>query len=42
MLLISNPKSDLYSSCLPTNGDVTHYFFPIFKNQNAGTNDAVK
>ena len=26
----------------PTNGDVKRYFFHIFKNQNATTNDAAK
>ena len=39
--LIGNPKSDLNTSCLSTNGDVIRYFCHIFKNQNA-TNDAVK
>ena len=39
--LIGNPKSDFNTSCLPTNGDVMHYFFHVLKNQNATTNDAV-
>ena len=39
--LIGNPKSDLNSSCLLTNGDVMHYYFPILKDQNATTNDSV-
>ena len=38
--LIGNSKSDLNSSCLPTNDDVMHNFFHIFENQN--DNDAVK
>ena len=40
--LIGNPKSDVNTSCSPTNGDVMRYFFHIFKNQNTTTNDAVK
>ena len=42
--LIGNPKSDLNASCLRTNGELvmSRYFFHIFKNQNAATNDAVK
>jgi len=40
--LIGNSISYLNTSCLPTNGDVMRYFFHIFKNQNATTNDAVK
>ena len=42
MWLIGNSKSDLNSSCLPTNSDVMRYFFYISKTQNAETNDAVK
>ena len=40
--LIGNPKSDLNTSCLPTNNDVMHYFFHTVKNQNVTTNNAVK
>ena len=40
--LIGIPKSDLNTSCLPTIGDVMHYFFHMFKNRNATTNDAAK
>ena len=45
--LIGNPKSDLNTSCLSTNGDACVigyciYFCYIFKNQNATTNDDVK
>ena len=40
--LIGNPKSDLNSSCLPTNDEVMRYFFHIFKNQNSTTNDAIE
>ena len=40
--VIGNSKSDLNTSCLPTNGDVMRYFFHIIENQNATTNDAVK
>ena len=40
--LIGNSKSDLSTSYLPTNDDVMRYFFHIFKNQIATTNDAVK
>ena len=29
--LIGNRKSDLNPSCLSTNGDVMHYFFPFSK-----------
>jgi len=29
--LIGNPKSDLNTSRLPTNGDVMHYFFKFLK-----------
>ena len=40
--LIGSPKSDVNTSCLPSGDDVMHYFFHIFKNRNATTNDAVK
>ena len=40
--LVGNPKSDLNTSCLPTDVDVLRYFFPISKNQNASANDVVK
>ena len=42
MRWISNLQSDLNTSCLPTNNDVLHNFFHIFKNQITTTNDAVK
>ena len=40
--VIGNSKSDLNTSCLPTNGNVMRHFFHIFKNQNATTNDVLK
>ena len=40
--LIDNSKSNLNTSWLPTNGDLTHYFSHIFKNQNVTTNNAAK
>ena len=40
--LIGSSKSQLNTSCLPTNGDVMRYFFHIFKNQNETATNAVK
>ena len=40
--LIGNPKSNLNTSCLPTNGGIMLYFIHFFKNQNVTANDALK